>query len=210
MSGACPECGRAFQRWFVSEVAKLAGNAHAVDLKSISIIFSKQRTAEDQLPALDTTGMKRSMSEIIKCIDGLNWMVGGLDLSLNDDTQKKQGIAWQPQLYAIANADVEILSKALRDTFSPTKIARRPVQIKTCDGSTKAISYAFKTEETPRRIAYRTEVGPPENRRKCWHTRIDGTDRSLFTEALDQFYSGKADPRTLQLLRSTSPRNNSS
>jgi uncharacterized protein (DUF1810 family) len=38
----------------------------------------------------------------------------------------------------------------------------------------------------------------------------DYTDRSLFTEALDQFYGGKADPRTLELLCSTSPRNISS
>ena len=38
----------------------------------------------------------------------------------------------------------------------------------------------------------------------------DDTDRSLFTEALDQFYGGKADSRTLELLRSTSPRNISS
>ena len=26
MSGACPECGRAFQRWFVAEVKNLASN----------------------------------------------------------------------------------------------------------------------------------------------------------------------------------------
>ena len=38
----------------------------------------------------------------------------------------------------------------------------------------------------------------------------DDTDRALFTEALGQFYDGKADSRTLELLRSTSPRNISS
>ena len=38
----------------------------------------------------------------------------------------------------------------------------------------------------------------------------DDTDRSLFTEALDQFYGGEPDPRTLELLCSTSPRNISS
>lgn len=38
----------------------------------------------------------------------------------------------------------------------------------------------------------------------------DDTNRSLFTEALDQFYGGKTDPGTLELLRSTSPRNISS
>ena len=31
------------------------------------------------------------------------------------------------------------------------------------------------------------------------------TDHSLFTEAVDQFYGGKPDPRTLELLHSTSP-----
>ena len=32
----------------------------------------------------------------------------------------------------------------------------------------------------------------------------DDADRSLFTKALRQFYEGELDPRTLQLLRSTS------
>jgi len=98
-------------------------------------------------------------------------MAGGVDLSLNDDRQKKQGIAWQPQFYGLAAVtDVEALSKLLRETYRPTKTAPRPVQTKECDGSTKVISYAFKTDFV-RRIAYRTEVGPPERRRKCWHTR---------------------------------------
>jgi hypothetical protein len=170
MSGACPECGRAFQRWFVSQVEALTDNADTEDLNSISIVFSNHRTAEDKLAALDTTGMKRSISETSKDADGLKFVTGAIDLSLNDDRQKKQGIAWQPQLYAIANADVETLSKVLRETYSPTKSAPRPVQIKECDGSAKVISYALKTDFV-RRIAYRAEIGPPERRRKCWHTR---------------------------------------
>jgi hypothetical protein len=170
MSGACPECGRAFQRWFVSQVVALAGDSGADGLNSISVIFLKHRTPEDQLIGLAAGGMKRSMSETIKNADDLAWIAGGIDLSLNDDVQKKQGIAWQPQLYAIAEADVSGLSKVLRERFSPTQSARRPVQIKACDGSETAVSYAFKTEFI-RRIAYRTEVGPPERRRKCWDTR---------------------------------------
>jgi uncharacterized protein (DUF1810 family) len=38
----------------------------------------------------------------------------------------------------------------------------------------------------------------------------DDSDRVLFKQALDQFYGGKADPRTMELLRSTAPRNTSS
>jgi uncharacterized protein (DUF1810 family) len=38
----------------------------------------------------------------------------------------------------------------------------------------------------------------------------DDSDRALFKQALDQFYGGEPDPRTMELLRSTSPRNTSS
>jgi hypothetical protein len=171
MSGACPECGRAFQRWFVSQVVELGGNVDPGELKSISIIFQKHRTAEDQLTALDTIGMKRSLSQTVKDADGLKFVAGAIDLSLNDDRQKKQGIAWQPQFYGLTDVtNVEALSNLLRSTYSPTKTAPRPVQLKKCDGSTKVISYAFKTDFV-RRIAYRAEIGPPDRRRKCWQTR---------------------------------------
>jgi uncharacterized protein (DUF1810 family) len=59
-------------------------------------------------------------------------------------------------------------------------------------------------------------LGSPDNLkfRSCMtlfaQAASDDTDRSLFTEALDQFYDGEPDPRTLELLRSTSPRNISS
>ena len=38
----------------------------------------------------------------------------------------------------------------------------------------------------------------------------DDSDRVLFKQALDQFYGGEPDHRTMELLRSTSPRNISS
>jgi hypothetical protein len=137
----------------------------------LSVAFPKQRAVEEQLTALDTTSSKRSLSDTCKRAGGFILAVGGLDLSLNDDTQKGQGIGWQLQFYGFADmASREALSTVLRDTFSPTKTVLRPVQIKDCDGSARAISYAFKTDFV-RRIAYRTTVGPPERRRRCWHTR---------------------------------------
>jgi len=137
----------------------------------ISLAFPNHRTPEDQLTVLDTASIKRSLSETTKKATGLAWMVGGIDLSLNDDTQKNRGIGWQPQFFGFANvSDVTMLSKLLRHTYRPSKTAPRPVQIKECDGSALAFSYAFKPEFV-RRIAYRTEVGPPDKRRRCWHTR---------------------------------------
>ena len=170
-SGACPECGRAFQRFFVSEVKDLASNESLLKLTAVSIAFPRHRTADDKLDTLNTTKMKRDVTETIKDSDLIHWMAGGIDLSLNDDTQKNHGVVWQPQFYGFADVTSrEVLSKVLRDRFIASKPAPRPVQTKECDGSTRALSYAFKTEFV-RRIAYRATVGPPENRRKCWHTR---------------------------------------
>ena len=170
-SGACPECGRALQRWFVSQVMNLASYENSLQFIAVSIAFPHHRSVGDKLDTLNTIKMKRDVTETIKDADDLAWMIGGIDLSLNDDTQKKLGIAWQPQFYGFADGTSrEVLSKVLRDTYSPTKKAPRPVQTKECDGSAKAFSYALKTEFV-RRIAYRAIVGPPENRRKCWHTR---------------------------------------
>jgi hypothetical protein len=137
----------------------------------ISLAFPNGRIPENQLTTLDTTSSKRSLSDTCNKADWLERMVGGFDLSLNDDTQKGQGIGWQLQFYGFADvASREALSTVLRDTYRPTKTAPRPIQIKDCDGSARAFSYAFKTEFY-RRIAYRKTVGPPGHRRKCWHTR---------------------------------------
>jgi hypothetical protein len=171
MSGACPECGRAFQRFFVIEVKKLTKGESEQELASISIAFPKYRVPESRLNALDATSIKRSLSETIKDFDGLAWMAGGIDLSLNDDTLKGGGVFWQPQFYGFAAVtDPQALAQVLRNRFAASNAVPRPVQIKKCDGSAEAISYAFKTDFV-RRIAYRAEIGPPGDRRWCWNTR---------------------------------------
>ena len=137
-------------------------------LNSISAVFPKHRAAENQLKTIKPTGMKRSLSETIKNMDHLGWLIGAIDISLNDDRQKNLGIAWQPQFYGFANmTNVEPLSNVLRKAYSPTDTVSKAVQIKECDGSPSALSYAFKTRFV-RRIAYLTEAGPPDKRRKCW------------------------------------------
>ena len=91
MSGACPECGRAIQRWFVAQVTKLP-LSKSEQLTSISIAFPKHRVPEARLTALDTASIKRALYETVKDVDGLAWMAGGIDLSLNDDTLKDGGV----------------------------------------------------------------------------------------------------------------------
>ena len=98
---------------------------------SASIAFPNYRTKEDELDMLGTTKIKREMSENIKNADFVEWMVGGIDLSLNDDTQKKLNIRWQPQFYGFAEVTSrEALSKVLGDMYVPTKHVPRPVHTK--------------------------------------------------------------------------------
>ena len=171
MSGACPECGRAFQRWFVAQVMNPASNKKPLDLIAVSIAFPHHRSVGDTLDTLDTTKMKRDLTETIKDSDQVHWMAGGIDLSLNDDTQRNVPICWQAQLYGFAEvSNREQFSKFLRDTFNKTRKVKRPVQTEQCDGSSRAISYGFKTDFV-RRIGYRGQAGPPDHRRTCWKTR---------------------------------------
>ena len=100
-SGACPECGRAFQRFFVSEVKDLASNESLLKLTAVSIAFPRHRTADDKLDTLNTTKMKRDVTETIKDSDVFHWMAGGIDLSLNDDTQRNVPICWQAPVVRI-------------------------------------------------------------------------------------------------------------
>jgi hypothetical protein len=171
MSAACPECGRAFQRWFVAQVMNLASNKKPLDLIAVSVAFPHHRSVGDTLDTLDTTKMKRDLTETIKDSDLVHWMAGGIDLNLNDDTQRNVPVCWQAQLYAFAKVSSrDQFSKLLRDKFKKTRKVKRPVQTEHCDGSSRAISYGFKNDFV-RRIGYRGQAGPPGNRRTCWKTR---------------------------------------
>jgi hypothetical protein len=171
MSGACPECGRAFQRWFVAQVINLASYENSLQLIAVSIAFPHHRSVGDTLDTLDTTKMKRQVTETIKDSGQVHWMAGGTDLSLNDDTQRNVPVCWQAQLYGFAEVSSrEQFSKLLRHEFKKTRKVKRPVQTEHCDGSSRAISYGFKTDFV-RRIGYRGQAGPADNRRTCWKTR---------------------------------------
>ena len=134
MNGACPECGRAFQRFFVSEVKDLASNKSLLKLIAVSIAFPHHRTADDELDMLNTTKMKRDVTGIINNYDDVRWVAGGIDISLNDDTQRNVPIRWQGQLYGFTEvSNREQFSKLLRDTFKKTRKVKRPIQTGECD-----------------------------------------------------------------------------
>jgi hypothetical protein len=171
-SGACPECGRAFQRWFVhSTTALISASDHSGDLVSVSIVPPKARAPSFDINTLSLADSIAAVTQALQGSSDVDWMIGGIDVSLNDDTQKGLQREWQPQLYGVAIVkDRDALRSRLRSTFKPTKDVSRPVQIKTCDGSARVISYAYKTEFVER-IAYYAPISRKRDSRKCWMTR---------------------------------------
>jgi hypothetical protein len=172
MSGACPECCRAFQRWFVHETKNLVRDLDpATELITASIVFPNGRTPVQWISSLEPVNSKRAVTRAIQSSADVQWMVGGIDVSLNDDTQKNLGTAWQLQLYGIAMVkDRSQVSSLLRTKFQRSQWVTRPVQTKACDGTRKAISYAVKTEFV-QRIAYRGTTTNKGKTRQCWMTR---------------------------------------
>jgi hypothetical protein len=61
-------------------------------LHCVSVIFCNNGTPEGQLLTFDPTNMLRSLADNVRRTDGLTWMIGAVDLSLNDDTQKGLGM----------------------------------------------------------------------------------------------------------------------
>jgi hypothetical protein len=156
LSGACPECGRAFQRWFVSEVNKLT-HAKGDQLISVSIAFADYRVSEGKLHTLHTTSLKRALAYTLAKVPGISWAAGGIDLSLNDDSQKGLDVGWVPQFYGFVTPSTpSALAASLRERYPSSDQAPRPVQIKVSDGSLKALSYGFKSSFV-NRIAYKDE-----------------------------------------------------
>jgi hypothetical protein len=174
MSGACPECSRAIQRWFVANIRRLI---HASDrerrrkLVALSIVFRTGAAKPGKLDTLDLANIRRSFTVVVNAIGGIHWFGAGFDISLNDYTARWAGTGWQLQLYGTANIkDRATLSKRLRTQYLPGVLISRPVQTKRSDGSASAVSYGFKTDFV-RRVTYWGTVGPEGERRKCWQTR---------------------------------------
>jgi hypothetical protein len=115
---------------------------------------------------LDVGEIRKFLRETVYGTEFVEWALFGLDVSLNDDTNKGLDLAWQIQFFGVAKVkDRRAFSKRLRRCFRPNSRVRRPVVVKCCDGSDRAFSYVFKTRFI-RRVTYWgdgvTGIGAPQ------------------------------------------------
>ena len=169
LSGGCSECYFAWQGWIVDQVFKLVRPNHAagIDIVAVSLAIPGAQVPLNQLTDLNVAKQRRRLRRALAKSNVVEWSVFGLDLSVNDDTQKGGNVYWQLQWYGfVATTDEATLRDVLKSTYKAKPPVPRPVRIAAFDKSRRAISYAFKADAV-RRVAYRDD----DRKKPCWNTR---------------------------------------
>ena len=88
------------------------------ELVAVSITLPSWRTQPGALGEFDAGGIRKELIEAMGSTQHIKWAMFGLDISMNDDTNKGFDVGWQLQLYGFAHVeDRPTFSKSLRRGF---------------------------------------------------------------------------------------------
>ncbi len=186
LSGACPECGRLFQRWFVRRSRKFIAkhiSRPEHDLVAVSIVPSSPAAGLGQLLTVDIVNLQRRLKYTLKKAD-LDVALAGIDFSFNEDHEQKYLPFWSPHFYLITSTEhKKMLGKKLRKLFSKTDEIPHPVWIPRFHNKAYRRSYALKMRFI-RRIGY-WEIR--KRKGKIGKYRNAGPDKLRAVERLELF-----------------------
>jgi hypothetical protein len=155
-SGACPQCSRLFQRFYVRQSRKPIQNIIAregKELIGICIIPSFPLVRPGQLKNFSIANFQRRIKAALD-IAGVKCAIGGIDFSFNEDRDQQ----WQPficpHIYLITSTDDrEKLHQALETIFPETDEVPRPKHLPLFKNNAYRRSYSLKMI-FKRRISY--------------------------------------------------------
>ena len=175
LSGACPECGRLLQRWFVRRSRKFIAkhiSRPEHDLVAVSIVPSSPAAGLGQLLTVDIVNLQRRLKYTLKKAD-LDVALGAIDFSFNEDHEQKYLPFWSPHFYLITSTkEKAVLRKKLCKLFPKTDEIPRPVKISLFRNKARRRSYALKMNFR-RRIGYHEIKNQNGRIRKCRNTSHD-------------------------------------
>jgi hypothetical protein len=188
-SGACPECGRLLQRWFVRKSKRLIrDNIDRPDytLFALSIIPYWSIARPGTLHTLDLANAQRRLKYALDKA-GIGVLIGGIDFSFNEDKEARYKPFWSPHFYLITSVtDERKLKRQLKTLFKAAPGIPRPVRVPRFHNLAKRRSYAFKMV-FKRRIGLTDETR--RDGRKCRNTsrqRLRAAERLELFMYLDQ------------------------
>src|SRR6266478_1230186 len=186
LSGACPECGRLFQRWFVRRSKKFIAKQISRpkhELVAVSVVPFDFLVRPGYLSALNMRNFIRREKVKLKNA-GVDVALGAIDFSFNEDHEQKYLPFWCPHFYLITSTKHrKTLRKKLRKLFSKTKEIPHPVWIPRFHNNAYRRSYALKMKFI-RRIGY-WEIR--KRKGKVGKYRNAGPDKLRAAERLELF-----------------------
>jgi hypothetical protein len=156
LSGACPECGRLFQRWFVRRSKKFIAKYIIRDereLIAISIVPRDAVRRAGQLHTGDIINLQRRLKYALDKTH-ISIALGAIDFSFDEDREGKYPAFWCPHFYLITSTSKKNkLRVRLQKIYSKTKAILKPVFISAFRNISERRSYALKMKFN-RRIGY--------------------------------------------------------
>jgi hypothetical protein len=168
-SGACPECGRAIQRFFVRKIHPLLRPTN--DFLAVSIVPGVSFEG-GALSDLTATSFLNDFADRLSA-SSVHFAVGGMDFTFNEHRNRRFIAHWSPHFWFLTNRYNRVRWEALlRRTFVRTLTVPRPIKIQLWDGRRAALGYALKTQFGRRisRLGYR-QYG--DGTRRCKITCYD-------------------------------------
>ena len=177
-NAGCPACLGVLQHGFVSVVTKFMKSADALKgpIYAVSLVPADEMVKRSELATLHLVNFRRRIRERLQAIiPHCAWLILGIDLSLNEDAQKRWKPKWSPHLYGFVQTHLSQskLKAELKELLPAHKpLVRRPVKVKEFKPSRYGVSYLIKPD-FKRRITYphskgdRSKYAPLRRRRRA-------------------------------------------
>jgi hypothetical protein len=155
-SPICPICVRALRQSFVVGVNKRIGKlrrTHKVPITAFSAILTTEKYRLGKLHRADLTLINKRLQRQYQRAR-LPLVFAGVDISLNEDSQRQSAPFWQIHVYGIVvGLKAKAIKQALKHLYPADKFTPKPFMAKECTYLPQAISYAIKATFV-RRVSY--------------------------------------------------------
>jgi hypothetical protein len=172
LSGTCPVCMRAQQRWFVRDTMRVL-RPLVVDSRyraqALSLVPEFGRIPVGSHSTFDIDPFYDSIREALKAC-GIDYFKLGLDVSLNQRAGLASRGFWQTQLWGFFHKPKRGWRVKLKARLNPNGGVTNPVQVKKRDYLEAAAAYGVKSKFN-RRVGYQKANLNRDDRGACRNTR---------------------------------------
>lgn len=155
-SPMCPVCIRGLRESFVLGVNMRVRELRRVckfPISAFSAVLTSDKYRVGKLNRADLTLINKRLQRQYQR-EGLPLVFAGIDISLNEDGQRRKRPFWQLQAYGVVvGRDAEAVKQALKRRYPSDRSTPRPFRARECTNLSQAASYAIKPGFV-RRVSY--------------------------------------------------------